>query len=393
MTEPDTGFRVDLWRARLTLVIVAVAMVAGVALSWALWLPDRNYPLSPAVDGFPVQPAHMGEIWIRALLALLVLSAILPRPEPTIAIVVLLAVPLALWDQSRWQPWSYQYFAMLLCLLAYPWGDPENPRRERVLHALRLIIAFTYLWSGLQKFNFSFASDVFPWLVAPILPDGMRRFAMHAALLPAVIEVSLGAGLLLSGTRPLAVLGLLGMHVGILYCLGPSGHNWNTVVWPWNLAMMLFLVVLFVGTPKVSPGRLLWPGRSLVQWMALILFGVMPAFSFVDRWDHYLSAALYSGNTVRGNVEIGPEVYERLPADVLQHAIPTGEGRYYLDLSDWSMKELNVPVYPAVRIYRAIGESLAAKAKSVVEVHLDHPPNWLTGERVPETLAVGPPQK
>ncbi len=91
--------------------------------------------------------------------------------------------------------------------------------------------------------------------------------------------------------------GLIAMHACILLAIGPLGHNANTVVWPWNIAMILFLLLLFRhGDPSAS--EILW-GSTRFHRMALALLGLAPALSFFNVWDSYLSAALYSAIRIR----------------------------------------------------------------------------------------------
>jgi hypothetical protein len=377
-------------RAYLLKFVVAAAMLHGMLLSWKLWLPDRTYPLTPVADWLPTVPAWLGQFWLGALLGLLVAIAILPWPRIWIGAFVLLAGALALWDQTRWQPWFYQYLVMFVCLWAFPWGKRDlGQRSPAALNACRLIIAFTYIWSGLQKFNCDFAVEVFPWLIQPLLaklPPEAAKLTPHLALLPPIIETSMGLALLVPAYRGLGILLAIGMHATILACLGPEGHNWNTVVWPWNRAMVVFVLLLFWHRPKVPLAHVLWPGRSVVQWAALVLFGVMPAFNFVGCWDSYLSAALYSGNTVSADIVLSRTAYDRLPPEVQAHFSDTGDSRYFLsklDMMSWSIDEMNVPPYPAERVFRGIGRKLLTGIDHPTECQLviHGRPNWLTRER------------
>src|SRR5262249_15564094 len=159
----------------------------------------------------------------------------------------------------------------------------------RALNACRIVVAFTYLWSGVQKFNFTFATDTFPWLMSgpryegqSLLSEAALKLAARWALVVPVTESVLGLALLLPACRGLGVVLALGMHATILVCLGPAGHNWNTVVWPWNLALPACTMVLFWRTPEVSTLSILWPGRSVYHGAVLVLFAVMPALSFTE---------------------------------------------------------------------------------------------------------------
>src|SRR5205823_6121145 len=105
-------------------------------------------------------------------------------------------------------------------------------------------------------------------------------------------------------------------------------------------------------------------------------------FNFLGLWDSYLSAALYSGNTIDADIFISPSVHDRCSEDI-QRYFKAHEGYYAVDLDEWSMDELNVPAYPARRVYRRIARSFCALAEDPDEVVLiiHEPPDWRTGER------------
>src|SRR5262245_43791034 len=138
-------------------------MLAGLVLSPKLWRTERHYPHVPVWDGLPTIPAPWDGVIYGVMLLLLVLAALPLRWRwPPLAFVVLAGI-WNLWDQSRWQPWFYQYLFMLAAL-----GLARD--RAAGLNACRLIMAATYIWSGLQKVNFTFATDIYPWILEPVLP-------------------------------------------------------------------------------------------------------------------------------------------------------------------------------------------------------------------------------
>ena len=366
-------------RYQLVKSILALAMLCGMALSPRLWLTERHYPLVPVWDGLPTVPPPVDAVVYGAMLLLLCWVALPFRSRwPLVAFLVLAGI-WSLWDQSRWQPWFYQYLFMLAALLVAG-SDPE--RRVASLHVCRFIVAATYIWSGIQKVNVTFAVDIYPWMMGPVLrlmPDAVSGCLLEQGWTAAVVECGLGVGLLVWPLRVVAVPLLVLMHAMILFCLGPFGHSWNSVVWPWNLAMMALVVVLFAHTRDVQPRHILWPRRFRFARVALVLFGVMPLFSFFGWWDAYLSAALYSGNTLLPRIYVSDTIEERLPPEVRANHLVGLE----VNVAGWSIEELNVPPYPARRVYRGIARRLAALGDSRDEVTLDvqERPNWRTGER------------
>jgi hypothetical protein len=127
-----------------------------------------------------------------ALIAVLATLIIVPRRTffvAAFAAILLLAVQ----DQSRWQPWFYQYGPMLLAIaLAGP------ARQDSASNTCRLIVIATYIWSGLAKLNPVFQEEMFPWLIGPLVrawPVPMQPF-QHLPFLGPVIEIVSGVGLL-----------------------------------------------------------------------------------------------------------------------------------------------------------------------------------------------------
>ncbi len=153
------------------------------------------------------------------------------------------------------------------------------------------------------------------------------------------------------------------------------------MVWPWNLAMSLFVLTLFWQDEDTPATSILKP-IGAVQTLALILFAVMPAFSLIGIWDSYLSSALYSGATYQGVVLVSSAVIERLPASVHPHVWQESKP-FFLDINRWAYGELNVPVYPEPRIYRKVAEQVCQYADSSPEIKLMilDQPNLLTGQR------------
>lgn len=99
-------------------------------------------------------------------------------------------------------------------------------------------------------------------------------------------------------------------------------------------------MILFAGTGGVSFRSVVWPARLNCQALARVLFGVMPLFSFWGLWDRYLSAALYSGNTLDANLEVSDAVREMPPPEAQAHTRPGYQG-WELDLFYWCYERRN----------------------------------------------------
>ena len=360
-TLPDAGpsARTIFW----VKFAISGGLLAGFLLTPKLWLSSRLYPLVPVFPFLrPLPPP-----WDRALFASMLLLSIWilvrPRPPKSIAAFLLLTAAYSLFDQSRWQPWLYQYLFMLAAVgLSYRRPDDED-RRDSALESCRWIVAAVYFWSGVHKANPSFGDVSFSWMTEPFmkrLPEAANHWIPLLGYAAPVIETSIGAGLLTRRFRTAAIIGALAMHAFILASIGPLAHNFDSVVWPWNIAMA-FLVVLLFRAPRER--RLhWWAGTPLFQRLVLLLFGVAPVLNFVNLMDAYPSFALYSGNTNAATIYMSDEVAGRLPDTLQEQTDVNDSGVDELSVFDWSFAELNVPPYAELRVYRQIGKQVCAFA-------------------------------
>jgi hypothetical protein len=349
-------------------ISVIAGLLAGFALSPKLWLSSRFYPLTPVWSFIRPLRSPGDYIVLFTLIALLIAAAIVPRREILIAVFILLVL-VVLQDQSRLQPWFYQYGLMLLAIAL---AGPDRP--AAALNTCCLIIAATYVWSGLAKLNPSFIGDTFPFLVKSFIGAGQGAglwLVRHLAFLAPLLECALGVGLLIKRFRPLAVLAAIAMHVFILITIGPFGRGVNAVVWPWNLAMIAFLLILFFRrTEDPAPRDIIWGRAFAFQKIVLVLFALMPALSFFNLWDHYLSSALYSGNRNSGVVYLSDVVFDRLPDEIEDYVTEEGPDRNKLDIFDWSVGELNVPSYPEIRVFKNVTREICRYASDDPSVEL-----------------------
>lgn len=357
--------------------MVAAALGAGLLLAPRLFLATRAYPRAPVLEGWPLLAAPADVVVLVALLLALAGVALAPRARWWAAAAVALAVVLALDDQSRWQPWFFQYVVMLAALaLARDEGD--------TLAAWQTVLVGLYLWSGIQKLNVTFMTHLFPWLVEPVagvLPAGVHRALLGGWFVVPVLEIAVAVGLLVPRLRNAAVVGAVTTHLVVLVLLGPLAHRTNAVVWPWNLAMAALAVLLFWRRRAASLS--LVPRRLGMHAAAIVLVGFLPALSFSGHWDAYLSGALYSGNIRAAALAVADPVVARLPEPARRHVARNRAGANVLDLWEWSMAELGVPSYPEDRVFRAVARDvcrLAAHPADVVLVVFGRP-GALTGER------------
>ena len=344
--------------------------MAGVALCPKLWIAARDYPLAPAIPGLRLAPPF-DLLLILGMLLALTAAALASRPLRAMIAAVVLGMGLVCLDQSRLQPWFYEYL-LLLSALAWYEAASDGGRKAAALNGCRLLLASIYFWSGAQKLNPHFAREIAPWVAQPLLRAVPKLGpAVYAAgLATPWVEAAIGLALLWRRTRTMGIWGAIGMHGLLLVALGPWGRNHNSTIWPWNLMMMGAVVALFWRTPEVSARDILVP-KGPALWRVEVAWIVAgPLLSFVGLWDSYMAWGLYSGNHARAVYSVTDTMYGRLPAGAREHVYEDSPGVNTLDIAEWSWDELNAPVYAEPRVYRAIGQALCQYAVAPADLQL-----------------------
>jgi hypothetical protein len=359
--------------------VVAAAFAAGLFLAPRLFVATRAYPRAPVLEGWPLLQAPFDLIVLGALLVALGGVALAPRPRWWAAAATALALIVAADDQSRWQPWLYQYVVMLAVLAVA--RDAAD-----TLVAWRAVLVALYFWSGVQKLNVTFMTNVFPWLVEPlasVLPAGLARLVTGGWLVVPAMEIAVAIGLCVPRLHNAAVAVAIATHVVVLGLLGPWGHGTNLVVWPWNAAMATLVALLFWNGARAAAPAVLVPRRLGAHVAVLVLVGILPALSLAGRWDAYLSGALYSGNLKIAALSLSDAMVARLPVPARRHVTSNGKGANMLDVWEWSMGELAVPSYPEDRVFRAVARDVCRRAADPADAVLVvfGRPGTLTGRR------------
>ena len=295
---------------------------------------------------------------------------------------ILASVSLALlvvFDQTRLQPWVYQYFLMLLVLgLSEP--DDETASNQ-TLALVQILIAALYFWSGVQKLNYSFSHETLPLIFAPvqnIFPSVQPPF-VFLGLAIALVEILTGIGLLFRKTRKAAVYLAAATHLVILALL--IAKNYNQIVWIWNVALIALVVVSFWKS-DVSIKQTFREFAHLKIAKTIVAASVLlPALSFFGLWDMYLSGALYSGNTEVGVVRINENLFGKLPLKAQGIVLQTKTGEKMLPLFEWAIAEMNVPVYPERRAFKKVAREVCRSAddKTGIELIIKERPAIMDG--------------
>jgi len=346
-----------LFLLRLTIL---VAFSVGLAMSPGLWIGPRSYPEVPVWSLLPPIKGAVAATLYGALFVLAGIAAIVPRARWPIAGFLAVIVAFCLADQTRWQPWVFQYSFLLAAVGLVRDRTVASAGDLQTLNMARLVIAFTYVFSGLQKVNLNFMENEFSWIITPItslFPSMTTPLDALGFLVP-FVQVAFGLGLLTRRFRRASLAAAVGMHIFILAMFGPLGLNWNDIVWPWTAAMALFDVLLFSGRDDFTWRDIVWNVRDLRHGAAMALFVVLPALSFFNLWDSYLSSALYSGNLTEAQIYLSDLGAASTPDGVRPYLVRTSENTNVLNLQRWAIADLNVTPYAETRVFKTIAGDL-----------------------------------
>ncbi len=373
-------------KAEKVLQVLLFSMIVCMSVSGKLWLPvARDFPIIPVFHFLDPLPVWIHYILNGLAFSLLVLATSHKfRQQAIIRFFLALILCSLLLDQLRLQPWVFYYSMMLLAFTIYPVN-----KEKKTLNLIRITMILIYIWSGIQKINTSFIHETVPWLIAPLLTIP-ETFPKELFLLFAVLEIALGSALAFPKTRKTAVLGSIFMHALILFLLGPPGHNFNEVIWPWNLSFIILLLLLFWNEYDLTFQSLFGNIGTPAKGTYLLIFGVLPGLSIPGLWPKSLSSALYSGNKIRAELFISDEFKKTLPTSVQEKVEPT-ENR--IRLNNWVMEELKVAVYPSDRFAKRTFRKLCEESTDphLIIMVIESEPHPLTGVRDQTTLFCSDP--
>ena len=351
---------------------VVLVFCIGLSMSSRLWIGPRSYPLAPVSSMFPVIDNAVALDLYVALFLLAAIALVAPKPRWFIAAFLAVIAAFCLTDQTRWQPWVFQYSFLLAAMGLYSWDRAEADGEKRTLNIARLIVASTYIYSGLQKLNLNFMENDFPWLVQPItnMFPSTAHFLHGFGRAAPFVQVAFGVGLLTRRFRTASLILAVAMHLFILSMFGPAGLDWNSIVWPWTAAMAIFDILLFSGGPEFSWREIVWSRRDLCHTAAVVLFAILPALSFLNLWDSYLSSALYSGNLTEAQIYLSDAGKASLSAAIVPHLVHTSPNTNVVNLQRWAIEDLNVTPYPETRVYKAIARQVCRSMRDPTQLVL-----------------------
>jgi len=337
-------------------LILILSFFIPFLLSFPVWFSERGFPVTPLFfDGLELN--YFADI---VLLICLVVSAIwfLFKGNGIGGLwFFLIYALLSVLDQTRIQPFFFEI--AILIFFYYLFRNDF----ERFKIAFLLLMAGTYIWSGLHKINPVFFDF---WLHGmdkrlPFIPLILKQ--LFTWIVP-FLELSFGLALLFNKTRKIGIILLAIMHGMVLIAFTLNGVGFT--VFPMNIINPLLLFMLCY--------RMNWTVFKLindgVKLKIIAVYAlVLPVLNLFGCYDHLLSFSYFSGGPDYCNIFFYKEEdVKKLPKE-LTKVVRLYEDQYYINVNEWSVKYVNVLCYPENRVYLYL--------QNYVEVYTDEKSTYL----------------
>lgn len=293
----------------LVMRLTCISMLFVFAYGWRRYVPNANImPLVPLIDSF----VHLPDVisWAALFLCSASFLFLLFVPQNRVAawIIVCCMIFFVLQDFNRLQPFVFMYMFPVVIVSLFKKVEQHG------VNALRFMVCGVYFWAGFHKLNLSFYTGVFPWFTSPLY----RLFGEHPVLIIDILygimtfstpffELLIGVFLIFPKWRKVATFMASIMLATVLFCLGPFGHNWGHIVWPWNVYLFSLEYLLFFRTAREEKKSLLSEPFSKISILSIAVYVVAPVLAIFTHWYAYTGYKLYAGSTVFGNIILDPK--------------------------------------------------------------------------------------
>lgn len=333
--------------------ILTLAFIAQVYMSLNLWFPtDRSYPTIPLLSGLGIEFGELLTTLISSLfIGNLILSSIYAKfQKHGLSAALFFFFVLLLDDVNRFQAWSYIYIVLLGIICWSLW----EKQTTKTWASLQFVMAMVYFWTGIQKLNIQFITDVYPWLVK--VYSITQGLAVYPLLGYGVGLFEILVGILLLSNKWQSIGFKLGIFLHVVILLVLVKDQWNSVVYPWNVTMIVLLIALF----KIKSQQTTYK-RLIPHSFVLVLFGFVPFLDLFNLAPHCLALGMYSGTSVECDLIINNTGKgDCIPKKLYDNLLFKSDNQSILALDDWGVDDLNIPPFASSHVYRAVAKEFCA---------------------------------
>jgi hypothetical protein len=336
---PASTRALERWLPISLRVLLAICQLAAICLTRDLWRGRSGTgeaPNLPLFEGLEFAASRIDFFWPL----LVSLGLVLAWPRVGVALHLgVLALAIAC-DQMRIQP---EFLSVALLMLG-----TLTQHGPQLIARCHLISLWTF--AGLHKLlSPEYLLDSGPRMWHNTVAGLSDRQAFLFSLLTALLELTLGALAVVPRTRRAVFPLAAALHGGILLSL--VAQQWNTAVWPWNIAVIAAAFVLFRHWNEplwqrglATPAESTLP-RTKFRWqIAAAVVLVYPALFYVGLADAYLAWCVYSSNGPAATLYRADDLADA--GDLADLDPAAGE-----ELQFAHYDELNVPFPPARRLF------------------------------------------
>lgn len=306
---------------------------------YSAFLPSRTYPMVPVILDFdqiltPLQPVLFSTFLIGLICSVFYQN----RLVVSISLIVFIFMCLA--DYNRIQPYFYQYCIVILFFLL--------EKEKEAIYSMKLFFVATYLFSGINKINPHFESQVLTFILKPYHPFiPYHQYVLKAlAIIIPFIEITAALSIFTKFNK-IGFSILIALHFIILILFIPIfNRQYNLTILPWNIGMILWLYILKKDNQPVSVKY-----KKVKFYLLSFLFFILPFTSLWGAWDRYLSFNLYSGKLLYAKIVFPINESSSNISQKYIKAIPNN-GVKSVELFKWCHDELGLLPYPEQRVYK-----------------------------------------
>ena len=241
-------------------------------------------------------------------------------------------VILFLADINRLNSWSYFY--LILWLLFYL----SESSQTSFLLPFVMFVSLVYIWSGIHKINPHYYYNEFQWQMGILsITKPLEHSHLFSKIIP-LAEIIFGILLWFRRTRIWGVYLLIGMHLYIILSLLTA--KWNYVVIPWNLCMIICLILIRKESFDLQK---VWTIIPKMLKITLCTVGILlPALFCIDQINYGFAFTMYSGRNVYGNILLTPSDARKIDDKLKSKLIPY-DGDYRIDIKEYGYQHYHAP--------------------------------------------------